>query len=203
VALVGPAEEPTGDRVLRIATALFAERGYDATGVQELSEATGLGRGALYYHIKSKQGLLQRIALGLLERANQNAATIVALEAPVTERLAALTENLLEDLSEHRDAWIISMRDWQALDAEPRARVSALRDQYEQTWQRLLDEGAAEGSWRAVEPVLRRAIIGMFTSSYRWIEPTGPMTPREISRRYLEFILHGLVSQERAETHRG
>ena len=184
--------EPTGDRVLRIATSLFAERGFDATGVQELSDATGLGRGALYYHIKSKQGLLQRIALNLLERANEAAERIAAQDASVAERFAALTENLLEDLSVHRDAWIISMRDWQSLDAEPRAEVSALRDRYEAIWQGLFDEGARDGTLRPVDPVLRRAIIGMFTSSYRWIEPAGPMSPKEISALYLQFILHGL-----------
>jgi AcrR family transcriptional regulator len=186
---------------MRIATELFAERGFDATGVQELSEATGLGRGALYYHIKSKQDLLQRIAVGLLTRANKNAAEIVARDAPVPVRLAALAENLLNDLSLHRDAWIISMRDWKALDEEPRTTVLKLRDRYEATWQRLFDEGAAEGSLRPVDPVLRRGIIGMFTSSYRWIEPAGPLTPLEISRLYLDFILHGVArGEDRAES---
>src|SRR4051812_15717846 len=45
-------------RIRRKAAKLFAENGYDATGIQELSEAVGLGRGALYHHIGSKELLL-------------------------------------------------------------------------------------------------------------------------------------------------
>jgi AcrR family transcriptional regulator len=185
--------ESTGDRVLRMATELFAVRGFDATGVQELSEVTGLGRGALYYHIKSKQDLLKRIAVGLLDRAIDNAETVVASDAPVADRLAALSDYLIEDLTHNRAAWITSMRDWEALDGEARSFVLALRDRYEQSWQRLLDEGAEQGSIRPVDPVLRRAIIGMFTSSHNWIEPGGPLSPAEISATYLEFILHGVA----------
>jgi AcrR family transcriptional regulator len=184
--------ESTGNRVLRIATELFAERGYDATGVQELSEATRLGRGALYYHIKSKQDLLLRIAVGLLDRAIENAERIVSTKAPVADRLAALSDYLIGDVIHNRAAWVTSMRDWEALDGEGRQYVLTLRDTYEQTWQRLLDEGAAQGAIRPVDPVLRRAIIGMFTSSHNWIEPSGPLTPRQISATYLEFILHGV-----------
>lgn len=186
-------EESTGERVLRVATELFAERGFDATGVQELSEATGLGRGALYYHIKSKQDLLLRIAVKLLTRALESAREIVARDDSVSDRLAALSDYLIEDLAQHRAAWVTSMRDWEALDAERRAFVLSLRDQYENQWQRLLDEGAARGVLRPVDPVLRRAIIGMFTSSHNWIEPGGPLTPQQISAIYHQFILHGVA----------
>ena len=45
-------------RIRHQAARLFADNGFDATGVQELSEAVGLGRGALYHHIGSKGQLL-------------------------------------------------------------------------------------------------------------------------------------------------
>jgi AcrR family transcriptional regulator len=188
--------EGTRDRVMRIAAELFAARGYDATGVQEISEATGLGRGALYHHIKSKQDVLYHIAVQLLSRTNDRAEAIVAGPGTVEERLAALTEHLMTDLAESRDAWTTSMRDWQALNPERAREVMLLRDRYEDLWQQLLNEGADEGSLRPVDPVLRRGILGMFTSSYRWIEPTGPVSPAEIAQRYLHFILEGIRTRD-------
>jgi AcrR family transcriptional regulator len=186
--------EATGERVLRVATELFAERGYDATGVQDISEATGLGRGALYYHIKSKQELLLRIAVGLLTTALESAREIVSRDSEVSVRLAALSEHLVNDLVAQRAAWVTSMRDWEALDGEARAYVLSLRDQYERTWQQLFDEGVETGELRPVDPVLRKAIIGMFTSSHNWIEPGGPLSPAEIGRTYVDFMLHGLAA---------
>ncbi len=187
-------DETTGERVLRIATDLFAARGFDATGVQELSEATGLGRGALYYHIRSKQDLLLRIATQLLDRAIENAEEIVARDVPVPERLAALTEYLVSDLMEDRASWVTSMRDWASLDEDGRAQVLSLRDRYESVWQELLDEGAKQGVTRRVDPVLRKAIIGMFTSSHNWLEPRGALSAQDVSAVYLDFVLHGVAS---------
>lgn len=189
---LGEAAETTGDRVLRVATELFAQRGFDATGVQELSDATGLGRGALYYHIKSKNELLARIAIGLLERANAEARVIVEMSSEVEERFRLLSSHLFDDLVENRDAWITSMRDWEALDGSDRERVLELRNEYESFWQCLLDEGTEAGLFIRVHPVLRRALIGMYTSSYRWIQSDGSMSSSEISDTFLRFILRGI-----------
>ena len=40
---------------------VFAERGYHATSTTELCEANGIGKGALYYYIGSKEELLAAI----------------------------------------------------------------------------------------------------------------------------------------------
>ncbi|BCJ67291.1 TetR/AcrR family transcriptional regulator [Polymorphospora rubra] len=185
-------KETTSERVLRVATELFAEKGYDATGVQELSESTGLGRGALYYHIKNKQQLLLSIALRLLENANREARRILASGGSAEDRLHRMAEHLLMDLSTNRSAWITSMRDWQALDEPHRSHVRHLRDEYEQYWQALFDEGAEAGLFRPVHAMQRRAIVGMFTSSYRWIEPAGSLSPKQISELYVSLFLDGL-----------
>ncbi|MCO7191503.1 TetR/AcrR family transcriptional regulator [Pseudonocardia sp. McavD-2-B] len=188
-------DETTPERVLRLATDLFAQRGFDATGVQELSEATGLGRGALYYHIKSKQELLLRIATRLLERAIDNAEEIVARDVSVPDRLTALTEYLITDLMAERSAWMTSMRDWTSLDEAGRAKILAMRDHYESIWQRLFDEGAELGVTRRVDPTLRKAIVGMFTSIHSWLAPHGALSAQEISATYLDFMLHGVMRE--------
>lgn len=47
--------------LLATALALFAERGYDAVGVQEVAEASGVTKPTLYHYFGSKQGLLQAL----------------------------------------------------------------------------------------------------------------------------------------------
>lgn len=44
-----------------VALQLFAERGYDAVGVQEISDAAGITKPTLYHYFGSKLGLLQTI----------------------------------------------------------------------------------------------------------------------------------------------
>jgi TetR/AcrR family acrAB operon transcriptional repressor len=45
-------------RILDAAVRLFAEKGYKHSGVQEISEASGVSRGSIFWHFGSKEGLL-------------------------------------------------------------------------------------------------------------------------------------------------
>jgi AcrR family transcriptional regulator len=51
------------DRVIGVATAVFTERGYDATTMADLAAALGLTKSAIYHHVSGKEELLAR-ALG-------------------------------------------------------------------------------------------------------------------------------------------
>jgi len=47
----------TRSLICRKAVRVFAEKGYDATSVQEIAEATGVAKGTIYYHFKGKREL--------------------------------------------------------------------------------------------------------------------------------------------------
>lgn len=51
-------KEESRFKILQAASRLFREKGYHATGVDELMEKAGLTAGAFYAHFKSKQDLL-------------------------------------------------------------------------------------------------------------------------------------------------
>ncbi|MEQ4724123.1 helix-turn-helix domain-containing protein [Nonomuraea sp. B19D2] len=51
----------TRDRVLAIATRLFAERGYDDTSIEAVLQESGLSRGALYHHYAGKDALFEAV----------------------------------------------------------------------------------------------------------------------------------------------
>src|SRR5512136_798093 len=49
--------------ILACALKLFAARGYDAVGVQEIAEAAGIQKPTLYHYFGSKSGLLGTLLL--------------------------------------------------------------------------------------------------------------------------------------------
>jgi AcrR family transcriptional regulator len=53
--------EATRRKILAAARALFAERGYDATPVEEILRSTGLSKGAFYHHFPDKRELLAAV----------------------------------------------------------------------------------------------------------------------------------------------
>jgi AcrR family transcriptional regulator len=51
----------TEDRILKQAIRLFLEKGYHGTSINDITEATGITKGALYWHYKGKEDLLTKI----------------------------------------------------------------------------------------------------------------------------------------------
>ncbi|MBU5348929.1 TetR/AcrR family transcriptional regulator [Paenibacillus lautus] len=49
--------EDTKRRIAEAAQALFMQKGYKSTSIEEIVEATGSSKGNIYYHFKSKEGL--------------------------------------------------------------------------------------------------------------------------------------------------
>nr|WP_321258690.1 TetR/AcrR family transcriptional regulator [uncultured Pseudodesulfovibrio sp.] len=52
------------EAILKVATVLFANKGFADTSVQELARLTGVAEGTIFYHFKNKEGLL----LAILEK---------------------------------------------------------------------------------------------------------------------------------------
>jgi AcrR family transcriptional regulator len=48
-------------KILQCAARLFAERGYDAVGVQEIADGAGIKKPTLYHYFGSKEGLLRTL----------------------------------------------------------------------------------------------------------------------------------------------
>jgi len=67
----------TRSKLLALARAMFGDRGYADTSMDELTSAAGMTRGALYHHFESKNGLFQAV-VDEIERE---------LDANVTARL--------------------------------------------------------------------------------------------------------------------
>jgi TetR/AcrR family transcriptional regulator len=59
------------DLLLECALRLFAARGYDAVGVQEIVEAAGVTKPTLYYYFGSKRGLLEALLGAYFAQLNQ------------------------------------------------------------------------------------------------------------------------------------
>ncbi len=56
------------DRILSAALSLFADRGYDSVGVQEIVTVCGITKPTLYYYFGSKIGLLEAVIDGFGEK---------------------------------------------------------------------------------------------------------------------------------------
>ncbi|MFD0687426.1 TetR/AcrR family transcriptional regulator [Actinomadura fibrosa] len=79
------------------ATEVFRSRGYEATSVQDLVEATGIGRGSLYAAFGSKDGLYELALRHYSERSLAGIAARLERDAPVRELVRDLLLYVVDD----------------------------------------------------------------------------------------------------------
>lgn len=64
---LGSVAEETRQRIIDVARALFAERGYAGTSVRDIAERLGMTKGSMYYHFASKDELLHALVAPLAD----------------------------------------------------------------------------------------------------------------------------------------
>jgi AcrR family transcriptional regulator len=181
------------ERILAEVTRLFVQNGYHGTGVQEIGDAVGLARGALYHHIGSKEQLLFEISMSLLQEAADATQPIIDGNDPPDVKLRELARTLLRHHATHGDGWTVALREARFLSEAHRQQVDAARDEFEAIWRDVLTEGAEAGLWRPVDDIDVRGVLGMLNSAARWIQPSGRLRPEVIADRYIDLIVNGLA----------
>lgn len=57
--------------IMKTAKQLFAEKGYDATGMEEIASKSEIPKSLIYYHFKNKEELLNTIITNFIDEYNQ------------------------------------------------------------------------------------------------------------------------------------
>ena len=81
-------------KIMQAASRLFAERGYGNVGINEVGQSAGFGKGALYYHIRSKEDLLVSIVSDFLESLIADSAAAAGSAASVSRSRARACADL-------------------------------------------------------------------------------------------------------------
>jgi AcrR family transcriptional regulator len=180
-------------RIRDQAARLFARNGYDATGIQELSEAVGLGRGALYHHIGNKEQLLFEIMTSsAIETVLEAEALLEETERSAEEKVRALSRMMTATVADNLAEWTVFFRELEALRPPLRRQALAWRQRFEDVWIAVIDQGGASGEFRPLDPIVVKGILGMHNHAHVWLRPRGRLAPEEISDAFCDLLLPGL-----------
>ncbi|MFT4263516.1 MAG: TetR family transcriptional regulator [Nocardioides sp.] len=97
------------DRIIEVGRALIREKGIDATSMDEIAKAAGVGAGTLYRHFKTKDELYEAAMLAWAETVGAAVDTALAVEGDDRDRLLAWLESYAGFLTAHKGAaWRIT-----------------------------------------------------------------------------------------------
>ncbi|MFD4433474.1 TetR/AcrR family transcriptional regulator [Nocardia sp. NPDC058497] len=184
----------THDRIRAAALDLFAERGFHATGVAEIGARADVQRGALYYHIGSKEELLWEILGDYTRLLLDDAERIIAAGADPVQTLRLLIRSHVELIVTHRRAVAVHLRDGEALTGQRATELQQLRDRLQRCWQDVIDAGFATGQLRTADHVVTNGLLGMLNSLGFWYRERGAHSPTEIAEILTDTVLSGLTA---------
>lgn len=172
--------------LLEAAAGVFADRGYDATTMQELAAQVGLAAGGIYHYFGSKEQLLIAICDELVDPLLARARELVAEEQEPAAQLRALVGLWVFHVVEHRDHMLVFQQERHQVEHGEQWRgVRKARKDFE----RLVEDVLA----RAVPGLDRRialsALLGMVNHTAQWYDPRGRLASGQIADGYVDLLL--------------
>ena len=181
------------DSIIDTSARLFARQGYHATGIAELCTANGLGKGALYHYIGSKEELLAAIHDRVMDEVMLGAERAADAGGSPSEQLTRLGAELLDVIHRYPDHVWVFLHEFPALTGERAERFRVRRRAYERQVEAVLQAGVDAGAFRNVDPWLTaRAWLGMHNYTYLWLRADGRLSARDVAKPFAEIFMHGI-----------
>ncbi len=158
------ADNPTKTVILQKALNLFAEKGYESVGVQELCTVCGVTKPTLYYYFTSKLGLFQAILesegkdfLSVVAEASEYAAEEMEGET-FHATLNSLMAAILEFAHSHEDFFkLYCSLSASLMTTESQESFSLWKKQFDAVFDSLFETGAGLfGNMRGFESLYAR-----------------------------------------------
>jgi AcrR family transcriptional regulator len=181
------------DAIIDTSARLFARSGYHATGIAELCQANGLGKGAFYHYIRSKEELLAAIHDRVMDEVMLGADRVAQADGSPSAQLAMLGDELLDVIHRYPDHVWVFLHEFPALTEERAEQFRGRRREYERRVEAILQSGIDAGEFRDVDPRLTAlAWLGMHNYTYLWLKPGGPVSARDVAQPFADIFLRGI-----------
>jgi AcrR family transcriptional regulator len=211
-------DQPTGNRrssarrslvtreMLDHATRLFASQGYESTTLQNVADALGVSRSALYHYVSSKEDLLamlvERMSRGLADSlATLHARTDLSAEGKLRE----LAESLVRQRATSPDQFRVLDQVEPVLPEPVRSQHRQARRDVLSELTGVIDDGITAGEFKPLDGrIAALSVLGMCNWVAWWYRPDHDIEPvtRQISQSVVDMLVAGDGTRERTDSAR-
>ncbi|GAA2507757.1 TetR/AcrR family transcriptional regulator [Streptomyces thermolineatus] len=181
-------------RLLAAATKLFAKHGYDRTSVQDIVDAAGVTKGALYHYFGSKDDLLHEIYGRVLRLQTERLEKFAVGEESAPERLRAAAADVVVTTIANLDDTKIFFQAMHQLSPDKQRAVRAERRRYHERFRALIEEGQRAGAFR--DDISAEVVVDFYFGSVHhlgtWYRRGGPLTAQQLGDDFAELLLSSL-----------
>lgn len=187
--------------ILAAALALFSEKGFSATRMDDVALRAGLSKGTLYLYFPDKAALLTALVQQTAGQMIGMAALMIGShEGPVAPLIPVLLDFVAEQLDTTDLPFVIKLvlSESRAHPVIGKAYLDNVIGRAFPLMEGLVARGVAHGEFSVVDPAMTvRSLIAPMLLSALWksiFEPLGaaPVSARALARHHAELILRAL-----------
>lgn len=187
-----PGYEDQRGLILLRAAALFAQRGYAGTSMNEVAQACGLSKPAIYHYFRDKDALLLQICDGHVARLEAVVHEVQALGLAPAQRLRTLIERFVQEYAHASDAHRVLTEDVRFLRPEDQARVLGKERAVVAGFSRTVAELRPDADRAGLAKALTMLLFGMMNWMFTWLRPGGALDHEAMAPVVADLFMGGI-----------
>ena len=188
-----PGYELQRETILARAAELFARQGYTATSMNEVAEACGVSKPALYHYVRDKHQLLVEITEGHIARLLALVEATVSHQEAAEPRLRALIAAFLAVYAGSQNEHRVLTEDVKFLQAAERKRVLGGQRKVVAAFADAVAAARPELRGAGLDKPLAMLLFGMMNWMFTWLQPQGALTYADMAPVVCDLFFSGLA----------
>lgn len=154
-------KEAKKEEILSAAAAVFAEKGFSNTKMEDISKRAEIGKGTLYEYFRSKDDLFFALYQNLLNSFHTRIYSSLSPEQTPTEALTAMISATLRAFDEWHDYGMLLLEFWNEHRRGKFLKLdfSDVYDKSRSILKNLIEEGIIKGEFAEVDPMVASSTI--------------------------------------------
>jgi AcrR family transcriptional regulator len=180
--------------ILRTASHIFAQQGFEGASMRDISRATGVSLAGLYYYFENKQHLLYLIQSTTFTFVLESLRSRLQSVRDPAERLRLLVLNHIEYFLSHPSEMKVLSHEEEALGEPYAEKVQAIKRRYYALAREIFDSLATEGLAPGIQArIAVLSLFGMMNWTYKWHKPGVDPDAAELTAAIVGLFLHGVL----------
>jgi len=187
-----PGYELQRETILARAAELFARRGYTATSMNEVAEACGVSKPALYHYVRDKHQLLVEIAEAHVARLLALVAEVDAAAPSPEQRLRRLIDAFLSAYAGSQAEHRVLTEDVRFLAPAERKRVLGGQRRVVAAFADAIAAIRPEMAAAKLQKPLAMLLFGMMNWMFTWLQPKGELSHADLAPVVADLFFGGV-----------
>jgi AcrR family transcriptional regulator len=183
-------------RIQRTAVRLFADHGFAATGIREISRGAGLNSATLYHYAGGKEELLATVMRDCLHEILRAGKEALAATQDPTVQLVRLVRAHVAVEAINPLTSRVTDREVHSLTGDNHTEIVAIRDEYENLFRDVLQRGSKDQFRITDLAITRLALMEMCNGVANWYKPGGRLKVSDLQDRFAELACRMAGSRE-------